>query len=318
MGPALEECAVLACVPGVGRDEADRAVAMFLIVPSHETGNPALRVLPAGEPRCRPVRPVLAGAEQGFGERVVVADPWPAVGGDDAKPLEGGLHGRALHRAAVVGVQDKRAGEAALGPDRLAHEIGGQLGSFVLVDLPADDLAAVDIEDQVEVEEPAPDWAGHPGDVPAPDLAGTAGAVAGWRLATRRRLGPAAMVLLTFGSQDAVEAGFRSDEAALVCEAGHDLAGRQALEGLAVAGVQHGPTFRFPQLVARCRPRRRRAAILRCAGPGSPTTIGALVDPEFCAGLGATRAGRLGLLDQRDGVLAIWGADHASSPSPQI
>src|SRR5919202_660634 len=108
------------------------------------------------------------------------------------------------------------AGEAALGPDRLAHEFGGQLGTLALVDLPADDLAAVDVEDQVEVEEHAPDRAGHPGDVPAPDLAGTAGAVAGRRLATRRRLGPTAMVLLSVGSQDAVEAGFRSDEAALV------------------------------------------------------------------------------------------------------
>src|SRR3954471_17831971 len=125
---------------------------MFLIVPGHETGDPALRVLLAGETRCRPVRPILAGAEQGFGEWVVVADPRPAVGGDDAEPLEGGLHGGALHWAAVVGVQDERAPEAALGPDRLAHELGGQLGPFALVDLPADDLAAVDVEDEVKVE----------------------------------------------------------------------------------------------------------------------------------------------------------------------
>src|SRR4051794_27829794 len=244
-----------------------------------------------------------AGPEQGFGERVIVADPRPAVGGDDTEPLEGGLHGGALHRAAVVGVQDEGAGEAALGPDRLAHEIGGQLGALALVDLPADDLAAVDVEDQVEVEEPAPDRAGHPGDVPAPDLAGTAGAVAGRRWATRWRLGPAAMVLLPVGSQDAVEAGFRSEVAALVCEAGHDLAGRQALEGLAVAGVQHGPAFRLRQRVARCRPRRRRAAVLWRAVPGAPAPTGALVEPEFSTGLGATRAGRGSLLDQRDGDL---------------
>src|SRR4051794_23343238 len=47
------------------------------------------------------------------------------------------------------------------------------------VDLPGNDLAAEDVEDQVEVEEHAPDWTGHPGDVPAPNLAGAAGAVAG-------------------------------------------------------------------------------------------------------------------------------------------
>src|SRR5215203_2078947 len=185
-------------------------MAVLVVVPADETGDPALRVGLAGEPRCRPVRSVLAGAEQGFGERVIIADPRPAVGGDDAEPLERGLHGGALHRTAVVGVQHEGPREAALGPDRLAHEIGGQLGAFALVDLPANDLAAENVEDQVEVEEHAPDRAGHPGDVPAPDLAGATGAVAGRRLATRRRLGAASMVLLLFGPQDAVEAGFRS------------------------------------------------------------------------------------------------------------
>src|SRR4051794_28230841 len=105
-------------------------MAVFLIIPGHETGDPVLRVLLAGEPRCRPVRPVLAGAEQGFGERVVVADPRPAVGGDDAEPLEGGLHGSAFHWAAVVGVQDEGAGEAALGPDRLPPVSGKLSGAL--------------------------------------------------------------------------------------------------------------------------------------------------------------------------------------------
>src|SRR4051794_10826632 len=214
---------------------------VFLIVAADETSDPALRILLAGEPRCWPVRPVLAGAEQGFGERVIIADPRPAVGGDDAEPRKGGLHGGTLHRTAVVGVQDERAGEAALGPDCAAHEFGGQLGALALVDLPADDLAAVDVEDQVEVEEPAPDRAGHPGDVPIPHLAGAAGAVAGRRLATRRRLGPAAMVLLPCGPQDAGEAGFRSEVAALVREAGHDLAGRPAPQGPGGAGRQPRP-----------------------------------------------------------------------------
>src|SRR5215213_296602 len=265
-------------------------MAVLVVVPADELGDPALRVLLAGESRCRPVRPVLAGPEQGFGERVVVADPRPAVGGDDAEPLERGLHGGALHRTAIVGVQDERAREAALGPDRLADEIGGQLGALALVDLPAHDLAAEDIEDQVEVEEHAPDWTGHPGDVPAPDFAGAAGTVARGRLATRRRLGPAAMVLLPFGPQDAVEAGLRGDISALVCAAGHDLAGRQAVERLAVAGVQHGLAFLLRQLVVRRWPKGGEATLLWCAAHGSPAPTGALVDPEFRTGLGAMRA----------------------------
>src|SRR3954454_11620145 len=318
MGAALKERAVLTGVSGVGRDEPDRAMAVFLIIPSHETGDPVLRIRLACEPRCRPIRPVLAGAEQGFGERVIVADPRPAVGGNDTKPFEGGLHGGALHRTAIVGMQHERADEAALGPDRLAHEIGGVLSAFARVNLPGHDLSAEDVEDQVQVEEHAPDWTGHPGDVPAPDLAGAAGAVAGRRFATHRRLGPAAMVLLLCRPQDAVEAGLGRDIAALVRQAGHDLAGRQALEGLAVADLQHGPALRRRQRVAGCWPSRRRAAILWRAVPGLPAPTGAGVDPELCAGRGAARAGGLGLVDQRDGVLAIWGADHASSRSPQI
>ena len=69
-GTPTEEFAVPSGVPGVGCDEPDRAVAVLVVVPGHETGDPALRVLLAGETRCRPVRPVLAGPEQGFRERV--------------------------------------------------------------------------------------------------------------------------------------------------------------------------------------------------------------------------------------------------------
>jgi hypothetical protein len=111
------------------------------------------------------------------------------------------------------------------------------------------------------------------------------------------------MVLLLFRPQDAVEAGLGRDIAALVGETGHDLAGRQALEGLAVADIQHGLALRLRQRVAGRRPRRRRAAVVWRAVPGLPAPAGARVDPEFRTGLGATRAGCLGLVDQRHGDL---------------
>ena len=40
------------------------------------------------------------------------------------------------------------------------------------MNLPADNLAAVDIHDQIEIKEHTRDWPRHPGDVPSPDLAG--------------------------------------------------------------------------------------------------------------------------------------------------
>ncbi len=74
VGAVTEQVALLSGVSGVGRDEPDRAVSVLGVVPDDETGDPALRVGLAGEPRSRPVRPVLAGGEQGFGELVVIAD----------------------------------------------------------------------------------------------------------------------------------------------------------------------------------------------------------------------------------------------------
>ena len=110
----------------------------------------------------------------------------------------------------------------------------------------------------------------HRGAVDRPALAGERAL-----LAVRIRV-VAAMVLLPFGPQDAVAAGFRGEVAALVCKAGHDLARRQALEGLAVAGVQHGPALHLGQLVARRWARRRRlgrSGARACWDRGGPQPI---------------------------------------------
>lgn len=79
-------------------------------------------------------RRILAGPEQGLGEGVVVGHPRSAEGGHDTKPLHGDLHGCALHRAAVVGVQHRRAGEASLGPDRSPEHLRRELRRLPLVD----------------------------------------------------------------------------------------------------------------------------------------------------------------------------------------
>src|SRR5215213_7263707 len=61
---------------------------------------------------------------------------------------------------------------------------------------------------------------------------------------------------------------------------------QQALERLAIAGVQHGLAFLLRQHVARRWPKGGEAAVLWRAVHGSPAPTGALIDPEFCAGLG--------------------------------
>ena len=62
----------------------------------------------------------------------------------------------------------------------LLEERGGVLGGLLGVDLPADDLAAVDVEDEVEVEEDPAHGGGQIGDVPAPDLVGPGGLPGLW------------------------------------------------------------------------------------------------------------------------------------------
>lgn len=73
------------------------------------------------------------------------------------------------------------------------------------MDLPADNLAAVDIHGQVEIKEHTRDWPRHPGDVPSPDLAGRICPVAGGWFAFGGRFGAAPMMLLPLCAQDAIE-----------------------------------------------------------------------------------------------------------------
>ena len=69
----------------IWRDEADGAVQMLTIIPAGEGFHPSLSVRRCGEPLARPVRSVFAGAEQSFGERIVVTDARATVGRGDAQ-----------------------------------------------------------------------------------------------------------------------------------------------------------------------------------------------------------------------------------------
>jgi transposase len=98
------------------RDMEPALVPVFGVVPANEGMNPGARSLDVWEATSGPGRDVLAGPEEGFGEGIVVRYPRPAEGRNDAETLHGGLHGGALHRAAVVGMLGKRAGEASTPP----------------------------------------------------------------------------------------------------------------------------------------------------------------------------------------------------------
>lgn len=98
----------------------------------------------------------------------------------------------------------------------------------MFMDLPADDLTAEDIHDQVEVKEHARERPEYPGYIPGPDLVGCACLVAGGQFAPHRRLGPPLVMQLPIGAQGAVEAGLCGQIPHLVGQFRDDLAWRKA------------------------------------------------------------------------------------------
>ena len=94
-------------------------------------------------------------------------------------------------------VQNKRLHKASLGPHRLPDQGGRQVCTFALMHLPANNLAAEDVDDQIEVEEHACHRPGHPRDVPGPDLTWRTGQIAGRWFAPDWGLGSATVMLLT-------------------------------------------------------------------------------------------------------------------------
>jgi hypothetical protein len=125
-------------------------------------------------------------------------------------------------------MQHQPLGGGAFAQRRLADEHGGVLRRLAFVNLPADDLAAVDVHHQVEAIEPPRNRGGQVGDVPAPHLVRATGLVACGLAERAWRLRLTAVVQLIGRAQDAVEARLRGEVAALVGEARDDLRGGQA------------------------------------------------------------------------------------------
>ena len=136
-----------AILPGMSfsrRDVADAAVMVLVVVPVHEAGGPLPGGIEISEALGWKGGTVLGGAEEGFGEGIVVADPRAGVGGPDAEPGEHGKYSGGLERGAVVAVQHRfgRRGVHALGKRGTPGKVGGMIGAVGLMHLEADDLAA--------------------------------------------------------------------------------------------------------------------------------------------------------------------------------
>lgn len=70
------------------------------------------------------------------------------------------------------------------------------IGAVAVMDLPAKDLAAVEVDDQVQIEALPNDPRGQEGDIPAPHLIGCLGEMGGGGPAGLRGFGTPAMAAL--------------------------------------------------------------------------------------------------------------------------
>ena len=135
----------------IRRHQAETGVVMVLIVPGEEAAAELFGVLDAAE-AAGEFRLVFQGLEVGLGERIVIGGVRPAVRPGDAEVGQHQGGGLGLHRPAAVGVEGQLAGRHGVLGEGVMEQRLEQGGALGIGDAPADDPAAEDAEDDVQVE----------------------------------------------------------------------------------------------------------------------------------------------------------------------
>src|SRR5690606_5667849 len=130
-----EEFDVSPGVTGAWGDPVEGAVAMLIVVPSHEAVHPGLGIRDAGERLLGVAHAGLHRAEERLDEGIVVAHPRPAEGARHTETVERRLEGGALHRRAIVGVEGGLPRRDALASHDGREEPGGEFVTLGLVHL---------------------------------------------------------------------------------------------------------------------------------------------------------------------------------------
>lgn len=312
--PVFQDLLLSPEVSVVRSDEPDGAVQVLGIVPRGEAVHPRLGVHDVFKGLSRIFRPILQGPEQRFGKRVVVTDSWAREGRHDAEPLERGEHGRALHRATVIGMQDQSLWAHAVCQTRGLEQLGGSVHGFLLEHAGRHDSAAPDVQDQVQIDKLTSDRRGKIGDVPGPHLVGTdgrefTGAVVGCRfcaLAVSRHV---------FLPQNSIQSGLGRQIYPLVGQQGDDLLGRKASVFRRINDLDNALLFSFRQSVGWRRV--RSFASILAVDRIAPAKDGLPGEAEGFGGLVQTSAGGHCFVDQGDSrPPVLWAVPD--SPSPQI
>ena len=142
---------------------------MLVVVPLEET-TAELQCIFVASKSFGKLRTVLHGFELAFRERIVVGNMRPAVRLRDTQRAEQLGDRMRCHRRPTIAVNDQLFGLHVLFLDRRFNELLGQAGAFAVRQHPADNAAAVDVEDHVQVVVSPFFRTLELGDVPRPDF----------------------------------------------------------------------------------------------------------------------------------------------------
>jgi len=211
-------------------------MAMRLVVPPEELLAMVAGIFNASE-AVREIRPILQRFELGLGIGVVIRDIGSAMSLGDIQIDQQGSHRLAAHAGTAVGMQRQRVRRDIVLGHRLGDQLLGQFGGFPQGDHPADDIAAENIQDHIQVETGPFGRAFEFRDIPAPDLVRRSGQE--FRLSIDRvyPLVPA-LCRLAVDLQGAVQGAHRADVPPLVQEGGINIIRRAVGKAFAVEHIQ--------------------------------------------------------------------------------
>ena len=254
---------IVPCVTLGRTDVTNAAVAMIKVVPAHEAGRPGAGLIEIGKALGGKLGPILGGTKQRLGVGVVVTDARPGVRGFDAQPFEHRQYRRGLERGAVVAVQDWLGPHRSntFGQRRAAHQMRGMVGVIDVMDFPAHDLAAVQVQDQIQLEPASHHLCRQVGHVPAPDLARFSRDMCGARPDGLGRLGPATMGSLPVRLQHTAEGGLAGHIDPFVGQHVHDARRWHRGKAWLVGYGQQVRTLGFAQGMGRWRAHGLRPAV---------------------------------------------------------
>ena len=149
-GPRLEGLRGLASVHDGWCQQTDAPVSVLLVVPVKEAAAEVEAVVMAGEAAWK-IGSVLQRLELTLREGIVVTDVRSAVGLGHPKGCQQLRHGLGSHGWTSVAVDRQLIAVDPFFDERLANQSFGEMLRFPVSKHPSHDVAAVDVEDHVEV-----------------------------------------------------------------------------------------------------------------------------------------------------------------------